>query len=107
MDREAGIDTLGPLVADYGTGSARINGINHNHTLRLSHHQDGYVFATSALMGGGQLVVRHDEINSVEASKVLCLFSQVVIKTSFDSTITLYGRLARVFARSTAHQASK
>jgi hypothetical protein len=103
MDRGTGIEALGPLVADCGNGSARINGINHNHTLRLTHHEGGYVFATSPLMGGGQLVVRHDEISSVETNKVFWLFNRVVIKTTFDSTITLYGRLARAFAQA-AHQ---
>ena len=101
MDRGNGIDTLGELLEDLGTGSARINGINHNHCLRLARYASGYVFATAPMMGGGQLVVRHDEIQSVEAGKVLWLFNRVIIRTSFGSKITLYGQLARRFS---AHQ---
>ena len=100
MDRGVGIEGLGQLEADLGTGSARINGINHNHTLKLSRYEGGYVFATSVLMGGGQLVVRHEEIQSAEANKILGLFHRVIIRTNFGSKITLYGRLAKKLAAS-------
>jgi hypothetical protein len=98
MDQQAGIGQLGVLISDFGTGSARINGINHNHCLQLSRYEGGYVFATSPLMGGGQMVVKNDEIQSVEQRKRLWLFNQVVIRTSFGSKITLYGSLARKFS---------
>jgi len=100
MDQGTGIEALGPLVTDCGKGSARSNGINHNHTLRLAHHEGGYVFATSVFMGGGQLVVRHEEIQSAEANKILGLFHRVIIRTNFGSKITLYGRLAKKLAAS-------
>ncbi|MFC3195830.1 hypothetical protein ACFODZ_16365 [Marinicella sediminis] len=100
MNQEVNITSLGKLIIKHGLGSGRINGINHNHCLTLSQYEGGYVFSTAAIMGGGQLIVRHDELVSVVSKKSCWFFNKVIIKTTFGSKITIYGRLTKAFADS-------
>jgi len=95
MDQAIDTALLGQKVASYGTGSARINGINHNHCVELIRYQQGYLFKVAGLFGGGQRVVLDQDIQSIESKRYFVLAKQLVLRLHDGTKISLYGRLAK------------
>ena len=100
MDQVIDTTLLGNKVASYGTGSARINGINHNHCVELIRYQHGYLFTVAGLFGGGQRVVLDQDIVSAESRRYFVLAKQMVLRLQDGSKISLYGRLAQSIQQS-------
>lgn len=95
MQTDADIRPLGQLLESFGTGSARIAGINHNHCVELSRYENGYLFSVSGLMGGGQRVVLLSEINNMVVKRYFWFARKAVLRLHSGTKITLYGRLVK------------
>ncbi len=93
-DQAVDVSVLGDKVADLGSGSARINGINHNHCLSMTQYQHGVILSVSGLFGGGQKVLLFKDIMSIKAKRYFILGQQVIIRLAGGEKISLYGRLA-------------
>lgn len=97
LSRGVNPSSLGSLVESYGSGSARINGINFSGCMIVERYQRGYLLRLWWIFGGGMRVVPSVDIESISQERYFFRDS-VVIKLRKGSQIRLYGQFVKKFS---------
>lgn len=97
MQRNVDTSVLGARVKSFGTGSARIRGINFSNALIVDRHEHGYFMRVWKILGGGQMAVPDSEIVSVSRSRTFFVMSTLMTLRNGRS-IRFFGRLGRSVA---------
>ena len=93
MTRDVDTGPIGRMLESYGTGSARIRGVNYSGILSVDRHERGYLLRVSWIFGGGGMTIADEDIIAVNEHGAGMIRS-LLLSLANGRSIRFFGNLA-------------